>query len=61
MGLFDARFLRRSHNIETTLNRLFQKHRIIFWYDEKKVLRGEYEALSLPGVEKIALKNNEYG
>ncbi|MCP4716215.1 MAG: BREX-1 system phosphatase PglZ type A, partial [Deltaproteobacteria bacterium] len=47
--------------IEQALQRLFQKHRIIFWYDEKKELRAEYEALALPDVEKIELKNNEYG
>jgi uncharacterized protein (TIGR02687 family) len=41
--------------------RLFEKNRIVFWYDKKQELRQEYEALSLPSVEKIELKNNEYG
>ena len=37
------------------------KHRIVFWYDTKQELRQEYETLSLPGMEKIELNNNEYG
>ena len=47
--------------IQQALNRLFQTHRIIFWYDEKQELRAEYESLALPGVEKIELNNNEFG
>jgi uncharacterized protein (TIGR02687 family) len=48
-------------NIQTALLSLFNKHRIVFWYDAKQELRQEYEALWLPGVEKIELNNNEYG
>ncbi|MCP4167884.1 MAG: BREX-1 system phosphatase PglZ type A, partial [Chloroflexi bacterium] len=44
-----------------TLTRLFDRHRIIFWYDAKKELRSEFEALDLPGVEKIVLDNNQFG
>lgn len=47
--------------ISQALTRLFDKHRIIFWYDEKQELRAEYESLWLAGVEKIELVNNEYG
>ena len=46
-------------DIANTLDKLFKNHRIIFWYDEEE-LRLEYEALSLSGVEKIELENNEY-
>ncbi|RLD05369.1 MAG: BREX-1 system phosphatase PglZ type A, partial [Chloroflexi bacterium] len=49
------------NDIAHAINNLFKKHRIVFWYDKKEELRQEYEALSLPGVEKIELKNNEYG
>jgi len=47
--------------IAQAITRLFDKHRIVFWYDEKKELRQEFESLQLEGVEKIELKNNEYG
>lgn len=46
--------------ITQSLNHLFQKHRIVFWYDAKKEMRQEFESLMLPGVESIELNNNEY-
>ena len=48
------------NNIIENLSCYFDKYLIVFWYDEKKELRQEYEAIWLPGVEKIELKNNEY-
>lgn len=48
-------------NLQDPLKRLFHKHRIIFWYDAKKELRSDFEALDLPDVNKIELDNNEFG
>jgi tRNA G10 N-methylase Trm11 len=45
---------------QEAITRLFDRHRIVFWYDEKRELRPEYESLSLSSVEKIELRNNEY-
>jgi len=50
-----------SANIAQALSRLFDRHRIIFWHDAKQELREEFEALSLDGVEKLELDNNEFG
>ncbi|MFH0785305.1 MAG: BREX-1 system phosphatase PglZ type A [Pseudomonadota bacterium] len=47
--------------IVLALNRLFEKYRIVFWYDSKKELRADFEALHLTGIEKIELANNEFG
>ena len=47
--------------IKQALTNTFKKHRIVFWYDTKKELRYEFEALELPEIEKIELKNNEFG
>lgn len=47
--------------IKQALTNIFKKHRIVFWYDAKKELRHEFETLELPGIEKIELKNNEFG
>lgn len=49
------------NEISQALTRLFDRHRIIFWYDAKAELGAEYEALTLPGVEKISLGNNQFG
>jgi uncharacterized protein (TIGR02687 family) len=46
--------------IAQALTRIFDRHRIVFWYDEKQELQAEYEALVLPDVEKIQLDNNQY-
>ncbi len=46
--------------IEEALQRLFQKHRVVFWYDEKQELTDQFLSIELPGVEKQEIKNNEF-
>jgi uncharacterized protein (TIGR02687 family) len=43
------------------LLKLFDQHRIVFWYDTQQELRAEYDSLELDDVEKIELTNNEFG
>lgn len=50
-----------SDRIAASLRRLFEEHRIVFWYDAARDMRAEYEALDLAGVTKIELANNEFG
>ena len=50
-----------NDRIAQALTKLFERHRIVFWYDAKQELRDDFEALQLPGVEKLELTNNEYG
>lgn len=50
-----------NEKVSQSLKKLFEKHRIIFWYDAKKELRNEFEDICLPDVEKIEIKNNEFG
>lgn len=50
-----------SDRINQALSRLFDKHRIVFWYDTKQELRSDYDAISIPDVEKLEIANNEYG
>ncbi|MCQ4861476.1 BREX-1 system phosphatase PglZ type A [Desulfovibrio desulfuricans] len=50
-----------ENRIAQALTKLFDRHRIVFWYDAKLELRDDFEALSLPDVEKLELINNEYG
>ncbi len=47
--------------IAQALAKLFDRHRIVFWYDAKQELSDNFEVLSLPGVEKLEITNNEYG
>lgn len=50
-----------ENRIAQALTKLFDRHRIVFWYDAKQELRDDFEALQLPDVEKLELANNEYG
>jgi len=50
-----------NNRITQALTKLFEKHRIVFWYDVKSELRDDYEGLNLPGIEKLELTNNEFG
>jgi len=49
-----------SNRIASALAALFEKHRIVFWYDAKKELRADFEAVVLPDVTKLEIANNEY-
>ena len=46
--------------ISQALIKLFDRHRIIFWYDAKRQLRDDFEALSLPGID-VARHDNRGG
>ena len=50
-----------SDQITARLERLFEEHRIVFWYDAARDMRAEYEAVDLPGVSKVEIANNEFG
>ena len=41
------------------LARMFQKHRIIFWYDDEKTLRKDFEAVELDGVD-LPMNSNAF-
>ncbi len=49
-----------NNRIAQALTKLFDRHRIVFWYDTKRELRDDFETLSLPGIEKLELTNNEF-
>jgi uncharacterized protein (TIGR02687 family) len=47
-------------SINDSLLKLFEKHRVIFWHDEEEELRDKFDELTLSGVEKIEVQNNEF-
>lgn len=47
--------------IQSAWERLFHKHRVVFWYDEEKSLRSDFNAIDLAEVEKVEIANNEFG
>ena len=50
-----------SNRISQALTKLFERHRVVFWYDTKQELRDDFETVSILAVEKLEIANNEYG
>ncbi len=49
-----------ENRIKMALSRLFERKRIVFWYDDKKEFRDAYESLELDGIEKLEIASNEF-
>ncbi|WP_223428380.1 BREX-1 system phosphatase PglZ type A [Tateyamaria pelophila] len=47
--------------ITGSLKRLFDEHRVVFWYDAARDMREAYEAADLDGVTKVEIVNNQFG
>ena len=48
------------NKIAEALHKLFQKHRVVFWYDEKDELVDQFNELSIEGTTKIHVKGDEF-
>ena len=46
--------------IQAGLERSFRKHRIVFWHDPEARFREEFDAITIPGVTKTEVANNEF-
>lgn len=46
--------------VQAALEKLFQQHRIVFWYDDKTEMTGFFNSLQIPDVEKVVIENNEF-
>jgi hypothetical protein len=46
--------------IQSGLERSFRKHRIVFWHDPETRFREEFDAISIEGVTKTEVVNNEF-
>ena len=50
-----------SNRISQALTKLFERHRVVFWYDTKQELRSDFDSVAIPDVDKREIANNEYG
>ncbi len=46
--------------IKEALQKRFQDHRVIFWYDGKEEFQEAFQQLELPSVEKLTIEGNEF-
>lgn len=49
-----------EHHIQQALTKYFERHRIVFWYDDNQEFKDVFEALEMEGVEKIEINANEF-
>ena len=48
-------------DIQQRLKTIFQKERLVFWYDDNEALKNEFDAIKLEDVTKLEIDNNEFG
>ena len=46
--------------IQESLEKLFEDHKVVFWYDAEQSMHEQYQALDLNNVERIKVANNEF-
>ena len=49
------------NSVATSLNDIFRKHRLVFWYDPEGEMRAEFMTYESGEVEKIDVKNDQFG
>ncbi len=47
-------------DIQQRLKIIFQKERLVFWYDDNEALRNEFNEIDLDDVTKLEIDNNEF-
>lgn len=48
-------------SIANSLNDIFRKHRLVFWYDPEGEMRAEFMIFESDDVEKIEVRNDQFG
>ncbi|MCP3686165.1 MAG: BREX-1 system phosphatase PglZ type A [bacterium] len=49
-----------ENRIQQALVRLFERQRIVFWYDDKQEFRDAFDNLQMDGIEKAEINANEF-
>ena len=49
-----------ENRIQKALTRLFERQRIVFWYDDKQEFREVFTSLEMNGIEKAEINANEF-
>lgn len=49
-----------NNKLQAALEKIFQQHRLVFWYDDKAEMSELFESIQIPGIEKLKITNNEF-
>lgn len=50
-----------NEKVQNALEKYFQKHRLVFWYDDKAEMKNLFESLQFTDIQKLAIDKNEFG
>jgi len=49
-----------NEKVQNALEKLFQLHRLVFWYDGNAEMKGLFESLQFAEIKKLVIDNNEF-
>lgn len=49
-----------NEKVQSALEKIFQQHRLVFWYDDKAEMSELFDNIQIPGIEKLIIENNEF-
>ena len=49
-----------NNKLQAALEKIFQQHRLVFWYDDKAEMSELFDSIQIPGIEKLKIENNEF-
>ena len=50
-----------NDKVQKALEKYFQQHRLVFWYDDKADMKSLFESMQFTDIEKLVIANNEFG
>ena len=50
-----------NEKVQKALEKYFQQHRLVFWYDDKADMKSLFESMQFADIEKLVIANNEFG
>lgn len=50
-----------NDKVQKALEKYFQQHRLVFWYDDKADMKSLFESMQFADIEKLVIANNEFG
>jgi uncharacterized protein (TIGR02687 family) len=50
-----------NDKVQKALEKYFQQHRLVFWYDDKADMKSLFESMRFADIEKLVIANNEFG
>jgi len=49
-----------NEKVQSALEKIFQQHRLVFWYDDKAEMSELFDNIQIPCIEKLIIENNEF-